>query len=639
MRAFITGVAGASLTAEERQFLKEAQPWGLIVFARNVGDGQSLRRLVEEARAALGRQAPVLIDQEGGRVQRLKPPLCPNYPPGAAYGAVYDRDRDAGLRAAKLGARLMAADLAQFGIDVDCAPIADVPVAGSDPIIGDRAYGTEPAKVAAIGGAIAAGLLEGGVLPVLKHIPGHGRATADSHQRLPVVNTDRATLEATDFAAFRPLAALPMGMTAHVVFTALDPVAPATSSASIVGEVIRKSIGFQGLLMSDDVSMGALSGSLGERTKAAIAAGCDMVLHCNGKMSEMTAVAGQAPLLAGTAAAGRTWRSRRASPRRRSTSPQAGPSFPISWRARGLLKGLARPEIQREWLRMNVDEASIQEFEAQLPERATDEPALVVDVEGFEGPLDLLLTLARQQKVDLSKISILALADQYIAFIEAARKMRLELAADYLVMAAWLAYLKSRLLLPEQHAPDGVSAEDLANALAQRLRRLEGIRHVADQLLNRPQLGRDVFARGAARADRRNHQAGMDGDALRSAFGLCQPAPDQGALVRAGAQAHRLVACGSARGAGEADRAIAWIGARSTNISSPIWSSRRWYRLCWPRLLRPRWNWSVRATSKPISRARSRRSICARSRAGTGMAATARGRWCGGVMSAESGNA
>ncbi|MGB6935143.1 MAG: glycoside hydrolase family 3 N-terminal domain-containing protein, partial [Xanthobacteraceae bacterium] len=208
----------------------------------------------------------------------------------------------AGLRAAKLGARLMAADLAQFGIDVDCAPIADVPVAGSDPIIGDRAYGTEPAKVAAIGGAIAAGLLEGGVLPVLKHIPGHGRATADSHQRLPVVNTDRATLEATDFAAFRPLAALPVGMTAHVVFTAFDPGAPATSSASIVEEVIRDFIGFQGLLMSDDVSMGALSGSLGERTKAAIAAGCDMVLHCNGKMSEMTAVAGQAPLLAGAAA-------------------------------------------------------------------------------------------------------------------------------------------------------------------------------------------------------------------------------------------------------------------------------------------------------------------------------------------------
>jgi beta-N-acetylhexosaminidase len=301
MRAFITGVAGASLTAEERQFLKEADPWGLIVFARNVGDGSSLRRLVEECRSALGRDAPVLIDQEGGRVQRLRPPLCPNYPPGAAYGAVYDRDRDAGLRAAKLGARLIAADLAQFGIDVDCLPLADVPVSGADPIIGDRAYGLEPAKVAAIAGAVAAGLLEGGVLPVLKHIPGHGRATADSHEKLPVVRTDRATLQATDFAAFRSLAGLPLGMTAHVVFTAFDPAAPATSSATIVGEVIRHSIGFRGLLMTDDVSMGALSGSLGERTKAAIAAGCDMVLHCNGKMEEMVAVAGQVPSLVGEA--------------------------------------------------------------------------------------------------------------------------------------------------------------------------------------------------------------------------------------------------------------------------------------------------------------------------------------------------
>ncbi len=302
MRAFITGVAGASLAAEERQFLKESQPWGLIVFARNIADGDTLRRLVEEFRATLGRQAPVLIDQEGGRVQRLRPPLCPNYPPGAAYGEVYDQDREAGLRAAKLGARLMAADLARFGIDVDCAPIADVPVPGSDPIIGDRAYGTEPGKVAAIAGAIAAGLLDGGLLPVLKHIPGHGRATADSHERLPVVNTDRATLEATDFAAFRPLNALPLGMTAHVVFTAFDPVAPATSSATIVRHVIRDSIGFRGLLMSDDVSMGALSGSLGERTKAAITAGCDVVLHCNGKMAEMTAVAAEAPLLLGEAA-------------------------------------------------------------------------------------------------------------------------------------------------------------------------------------------------------------------------------------------------------------------------------------------------------------------------------------------------
>jgi beta-N-acetylhexosaminidase len=301
MRAFITGLAGPALTAGERAFLKEAQPWGLIVFKRNVTDAPTLRRLIDDCRAALGRNAPVLIDQEGGRVARLGPPHWPSYPPGAAYGALYDRDREMGLTAASLGARLIAADLASLGIDVDCAPIADVPVPGADPIVGDRAYGTQPDKVAAIAGAIAAGLASGGVLPVLKHIPGHGRATADSHERVPVVNTDRTTLESTDFAAFRPLRALPIAMTAHVVFTAFDPVAPATTSMTIVRDVIRDSIGFEGLLMSDDISMGALSGSLGERTTAALAAGCDVVLHCNGTMAEMFEVAAEAPLLAGPA--------------------------------------------------------------------------------------------------------------------------------------------------------------------------------------------------------------------------------------------------------------------------------------------------------------------------------------------------
>jgi beta-N-acetylhexosaminidase len=301
MHAFITGLAGLSLTDEERQFLEQTRPWGLILFKRNIAEPAALRRLIEEFRAAVGWNAPVLIDQEGGRVQRLGPPHWPSYPPGAAYGALYDRDREQGLAAARLGARLIAADLAVLGIDVDCAPIADVPVPGADPVVGDRAYGTTPGKVAAIAGAIAAGLAEGGVLPVLKHIPGHGRATADSHERLPVVTADRATLDASDFAAFRPLAGLPLAMTAHVVFTALDPVAPATCSATIVRDVIRDSIGFKGLLMSDDISMGALSGSLGERSSAAIAAGCDLVLHCNGKMPEMRAVAAAVPPLAGEA--------------------------------------------------------------------------------------------------------------------------------------------------------------------------------------------------------------------------------------------------------------------------------------------------------------------------------------------------
>jgi beta-N-acetylhexosaminidase len=300
-RAFITGLSGSTLNADERAFLREAAPWGLILFKRNIQDAPQVINLVNDFLDVLGHgEAPVLIDQEGGRVQRLTPPHWPAYPPGAAFGRLYDRDRGAGLAAAQLGARLIAADLAALGINTDCLPLADVPVSGADAVIGDRAYGATPEKVAAIAGAVAQGLAAGGVLPVLKHIPGHGRATADSHLRLPVVTADRATLEATDFAAFRPLNALPMAMTAHVVFSAIDPVCPATTSATRIREVIRGCIGFDGLLMSDDISMGALSGSLAERTQAALAAGCDVVLHCNGRLDEMQAVAGATPALAGT---------------------------------------------------------------------------------------------------------------------------------------------------------------------------------------------------------------------------------------------------------------------------------------------------------------------------------------------------
>ena len=301
-RAFITGLAGLTITANERAFLRSAAPWGLIVFKRNVSTPDQLATLTRDFRDILGWEAPVLVDQEGGRVARLGPPHWPVYPPGARYGAIYDRDPTSGLAAARLAGHLIAADLLAVGIDTDCLPIADVPVAGHDPIIGDRAYGTEPAKVAAIAGAVAEGLLAGGVLPVLKHLPGHGRATADSHLKLPVVSTDRATLEKTDFAAFRPLAGLPLGMTAHVVFSAIDAGSPATTSVTIVREVIRGFIGFTGLLMSDDVSMGALSGTIAERSHAALAAGCDVVLHCNGDLSEMQQVAGAAPELNGAAA-------------------------------------------------------------------------------------------------------------------------------------------------------------------------------------------------------------------------------------------------------------------------------------------------------------------------------------------------
>jgi beta-N-acetylhexosaminidase len=297
-RAFIIGVSGLGLTAAEREFLREADPWGLILFKRNIDTPAQVSALTRDFRDALGRDAPILVDQEGGRVQRLGPPHWPIYPPGIAYGRLYDRDRAAGLAAARLGARLIAADLAALGIDVDCLPLADVPVEGADAVIGDRAYGTDPAKVAAIAGAVGEGLLAGGVLPVLKHIPGHGRATADSHHRLPVVDIDRATLEVTDFQAFRPLAGLPLAMTAHVVYSAIDS-APATTSAIMIGEVIRDSIGFTGALMSDDISMGALSGTIAERTRAAFAAGCDLALHCNGNLDEMRMVAAETPVLAG----------------------------------------------------------------------------------------------------------------------------------------------------------------------------------------------------------------------------------------------------------------------------------------------------------------------------------------------------
>jgi len=301
-RAFITGVTGTELRADEREFIAAQQPWGFILFKRNIDNPAQVSALVDDLRKLVGdADAPVLIDQEGGRVQRLGPPNWPVYPPGATFGRLYDIDSALGLAAARLSARLIADDLIKLGVTVDCLPLADVPVAGADAVIGDRAYGTEVGKVAAIGRAVTDGLEEGGILPVLKHIPGHGRATADTHFKLPVVDTTESELKRTDVAAFQPLADLPMAMTAHVVFSALDAIHPATTSAKMVEQMIRAFIGFQGLLMSDDVSMNALAGSIAERTRAVFAAGCDVVLHCNGQMDEMRQVAGETPELSGLA--------------------------------------------------------------------------------------------------------------------------------------------------------------------------------------------------------------------------------------------------------------------------------------------------------------------------------------------------
>ncbi|WGD31492.1 beta-N-acetylhexosaminidase [Ancylobacter sp. WKF20] len=303
-RAFITGCAGTHLTAEEETFLRETNPWGFILFRRNIETPAQVADLVAAFRALVGRSdAPILIDQEGGRVQRLGPPHWPVYPPADVFAQLANTASEArGAEAARLGARLMADDLAALGINVDCVPCADLRLPEGHGIIGDRAYGETPERVAVLARAAAEGLMQGGVLPVLKHIPGHGRARADSHESLPVVETPRAELEATDFEAFRRLADLPLGMTAHVVYAAIDPDAPATTSKRVIDEVIRGFIGFDGALMSDDLSMGALAGSLASRTTASFAAGCDLVLHCNGKIDEMREVAAHTPVVAGDAA-------------------------------------------------------------------------------------------------------------------------------------------------------------------------------------------------------------------------------------------------------------------------------------------------------------------------------------------------
>lgn len=294
-RAIILGCSGPRLTQAEADFFAEAQPFGFILFRRNVEDPEQLAELVAALRACVEHDAPILIDQEGGRVQRMIPPHWTRYPPGASYLKA-SPDLAGAREAARLGARLMAHDLHAVGIDIDCLPVLDVPVPGSHDIIGDRAYAADPEQVAVLGRAAAEGLMAGGVLPVIKHIPGHGRALADSHHDLPVVNADRAHLEAWDFMPFKALSDMPIAMTAHVVYTALDPEQPATTSR-IVLDMVRDELGYQGLIVSDDLSMKALKGDLEQRAKRALKAGCDVVLHCNGDMAEMEAVlAGSKPL-------------------------------------------------------------------------------------------------------------------------------------------------------------------------------------------------------------------------------------------------------------------------------------------------------------------------------------------------------
>jgi beta-N-acetylhexosaminidase len=289
--AAILGCAGTTLTAEEVAFFRDVKPWGFILFKRNIADPEQVRALTAALRATVGRDdAPILIDQEGGRVARLQPPHWRIYPPGRAYGELVANDPLTAREITRLGSRLIAHDLRSIGINVDCVPVLDVPDPQGHEIIGDRAYGDTPEQVATLGRAAAEGLLAGGVLPIVKHIPGHGRALSDSHLELPVVKAKLLELEIRDFAPFRVLSDMPMAMTAHVVYSAIDRNRPATTSKKVIKKIIRESIGFDGLLMSDDLSMKALSGDFKQRAKDSLSAGCDVVLHCNGDMAEMKAV-------------------------------------------------------------------------------------------------------------------------------------------------------------------------------------------------------------------------------------------------------------------------------------------------------------------------------------------------------------
>jgi beta-N-acetylhexosaminidase len=301
VKAFICGCAGLALSEADAAFIKAHQPWGLILFKRNIDNREQVVGLTEQFRRATGRpEAPVLIDQEGGRVQRLGPPQWPAYPSAASYDAVV-KGRDAAVAAARLAARLIAHDLHDIGVTIDCAPVLDLAREGAHSVVGSRAFSNDPVRVAEFGGAVAEGLLAGGVAPVIKHMPGHGRATVDSHLELPIVEASATELAAEDFAPFKALRHLPIAMTAHVVYTAIDAERPATTSRKVVETVIRGAIGFDGLLLSDDLSMKALGGSFETRARDTLAAGVDIALHCNGDLAEAEAVAKVAPPLAGKA--------------------------------------------------------------------------------------------------------------------------------------------------------------------------------------------------------------------------------------------------------------------------------------------------------------------------------------------------
>ncbi|MGB0576854.1 MAG: beta-N-acetylhexosaminidase [Alphaproteobacteria bacterium] len=294
--AVIFGCIDTALTEAEIELFAECNPFGLILFEHNCVDPTQLKALITQFQETVGREdAPILIDQEGGRVTRMKPPHWRHPPPARVFPEIAVKDREAGKRAAYLNARLIGRELASVGINVDCLPVLDIPVVGAHEIIGDRALGREAEMIAELGRSLAEGIIAEGVLPIIKHIPGHGRAKSDSHKELPIVDTPRDELESTDFVPFELMSAMPWAMTAHVVYTAIDAERAATISPVIIDEVIREKIGFEGLLLSDDIGMEALSGTKGERANRILTAGCDLALECSGKIEDMIEVASIIP--------------------------------------------------------------------------------------------------------------------------------------------------------------------------------------------------------------------------------------------------------------------------------------------------------------------------------------------------------
>ncbi|MFA7603926.1 MAG: beta-N-acetylhexosaminidase [Novosphingobium sp.] len=302
MTPAIFGIAGLALSADERAFFRDADPAGYILFGRNIADRAQVRALTDELRAIHGRDRTfICIDQEGGRVARMRPPEWRAWPAGGAFDGLYDLAPASAIEAARVNAEALGLELAEVGISVDCHPVLDVRRPGAHDVIGDRAFGSEPMRVAALGRAVLDGLAAAGVAGVVKHMPGHGRALADSHKELPTVTASEAEL-AEDIAPFRTLAAAPIGMTGHIRFTAWDAENPATQSPFVIGEIIRRRIGFAGLLLTDDLDMEALSGSVPERAARAIAAGCDIALNCWARMDDMIGIAERLPALSGVAA-------------------------------------------------------------------------------------------------------------------------------------------------------------------------------------------------------------------------------------------------------------------------------------------------------------------------------------------------